>query len=122
MNSTADSQQQFERLLVVPPTIDIPDDVNAFYAQPRENQLEQILTVGDMYYPEINRRFFSGQGMAWVAVGIPTGEIIKAGAREDEMPDKISEVKTLAQQAITRCLPMVFRRPVMITSIITDRS
>jgi hypothetical protein len=110
---TPESQSKFERVLVVPPTMYMPDDVAGFYAQSQDEQLDQIEVFHAAYRPSVDELFETTPGLGWVAVGMPTGEIVAKGSDLETAPDKIKETEVLAQQAITRCVPFVFARPTM---------
>lgn len=115
--SAPESQPKFERVLVVPPTMYMPDDLGAFYAQPQDDQLDQIEVFHAAYRPSVDELFKTDPGLAWVAVGIPTGEIVARGSDLKTAPDKIREIEVLARETVTRCVPFVFVRPTTRLSI-----
>ena len=106
-----DLQSQIERIFVVPPTMDIPHDVRAFYAQSRDEQLEQIEVLHAMYRPGVDELFTANLVSEWVAVGIPSGEVLAKGPELETAPRSVGELEVLAREAITRCVPFIFVRP-----------
>lgn len=113
LQENPESQPKCERVFVVPPTMYMPDDVAGFYAQPLDEQLDQIDVFHAAYRPGVDKLFEATPGLAWVAVGIPTGEIVAKGPNFDAAPETIRQMEVLAQEAVTRCVPFVFRQPMI---------
>jgi hypothetical protein len=80
-----------------------------FYALPIEEQRGLCSAINESFRPTVNELFLSQRpALAWAAIGVPSGEILATGTEEENMPTRIKEVETLAQEALTRSVPFVF--------------
>ncbi|SKT78996.1 hypothetical protein [Mycobacteroides abscessus] len=62
----------------------------------------------DSYLSEL---FDTKSNVAWITVGVPTGEVLKWGEEGDAPPRVKAEVLTLAREALDECVPITFHRP-----------
>lgn len=112
--STA-NRPHFDRINVDPALAPITEmEVEDFYALPQEEQLNLGKTINKLYRPAVNE-LFVGSGLRWIAIGVPSGEILARGEYDEAMPTTIAQTQKLARECLSRSVPFVFVPPITLS-------